>query len=679
MSSTPREIGTLIVVVLKANHLPNKRHIGKQDPYCVVTVNGEKRRTKAIKRGGQHPEWDEEIRFTLFEDDAINREPQAHGTPPRPPPKETRGPKKIKGGKTMKLACFADDAREPDLIGETDVDLGEVLTKGETDEWFTLMNKDKFSGKVYLELTFWSNAKKKVTPRPAKSKQYGGPGSFVPSGESPSGPPNGAHTSRIVSTGSAYDHSRQSSDSIPPSLRASSSLAKLDLYVPPYERNKASPVDKLANEFNEFGVSDLRRESFPPPHGGHTPRPPSSSGYSNVSSYQSHGFDLSVPEPSPYSYDRSPGSSPHHTRTSGSHYQTPYQQYDSQPAPYHPPARGPRHSIPTSSSGFMPLPSPSGFTPVSPHPPDPYGPPAAYNTSQFNSQPAYTSQTPALPTADPYLVPSASSTFIPHQSFPQSHSYQYSQYPSSTTPAPQAYTPPSIQGQLPLPPPLPQAYQGYAPTPAPPLDPASIPLPQSTSLSSSFGTGSRPLPQQPQVIYNQPPQVPAGYTLPASGSASQPINSFTPAPPANPVFPANSVYQQPPPPQPPIQYTAGQPQQPYVPNVQTPLNIPPPPPPPPQTNSLNPTRTRRQSSLPQPPILYQQTQQPAYQPPAPPPPPPSEFFHHPPPPPSLHAPGQHPAYHPGPPPNPPVPVDTQGQWNGQQQPTQTNYVQQGYA
>lgn len=33
----------------------------------------------------------------------------------------------------MKLACYADDSREPDLIGEADVDLTEVLTKGETD------------------------------------------------------------------------------------------------------------------------------------------------------------------------------------------------------------------------------------------------------------------------------------------------------------------------------------------------------------------------------------------------------------------------------------------------------------------------------------------------------------------------------------------------------------------
>jgi len=136
MSSIP-EIGTLIVVVLKANHLPNKRHIGKQDPYCVVSVNGEKRRTKAIKRGGQHPEWDEEIRFTLFEDVGdVEKTATGNGTPPPPPPKDSKGPKNIKGGKKMKLSCFADDTREPDFIGETDVDLTEVLTKGETDGGF---------------------------------------------------------------------------------------------------------------------------------------------------------------------------------------------------------------------------------------------------------------------------------------------------------------------------------------------------------------------------------------------------------------------------------------------------------------------------------------------------------------------------------------------------------------
>lgn len=166
MSHTPRLVGTLIVVVLKAvsyppwpyspqlsegadsahanallqKNLPNKRHIGKQDPYCVLKLANETRRTKAIKRGGQHPEWDEEVRFELFEDieDELART-AGGGSPPPPPPKDEANhrarskERKIKGGKTMSVSCYADDLREPELIGEGTVDLTEALTKGETD------------------------------------------------------------------------------------------------------------------------------------------------------------------------------------------------------------------------------------------------------------------------------------------------------------------------------------------------------------------------------------------------------------------------------------------------------------------------------------------------------------------------------------------------------------------
>ena len=116
-------------------NLPNKRNIGKQDPYCVVTLNEEKQRTKVDKRGGQHPEWDEELRFTLFEEieDGFGHPVDEDGPPPPLPPKNSKGPPSIAGGKFMKIACFADDARDPTQIGETSVDLTEVLTKGETD------------------------------------------------------------------------------------------------------------------------------------------------------------------------------------------------------------------------------------------------------------------------------------------------------------------------------------------------------------------------------------------------------------------------------------------------------------------------------------------------------------------------------------------------------------------
>ncbi|KAH7100450.1 C2 domain-containing protein, partial [Auriculariales sp. MPI-PUGE-AT-0066] len=146
MSRTPVEIGTLIVVILKARNLPNKKRIGKQDPYCTIRVNNETQRTKAINRGGQHPDWDEEFRFTLFGDiiTSSGHEPQSHSI----------GMFNILGGTTMHLACFADSFREPDLIGDALVDFTVALAKG---EWFQLSYKGQYVGEVYLEFTFWSN------------------------------------------------------------------------------------------------------------------------------------------------------------------------------------------------------------------------------------------------------------------------------------------------------------------------------------------------------------------------------------------------------------------------------------------------------------------------------------------------------------------------------------------
>lgn len=55
-------------------------------------------------------------------------------TPPPPPPKEAvKRKKRAKGGNNMLLSCYADEPKEPELIGETIVDLSEVLKKGETD------------------------------------------------------------------------------------------------------------------------------------------------------------------------------------------------------------------------------------------------------------------------------------------------------------------------------------------------------------------------------------------------------------------------------------------------------------------------------------------------------------------------------------------------------------------
>lgn len=75
----------------------------------------------------------------------------------------------------MKVACFADDAKEPELIGDCVVSLEDVLKKGEVDgeylahlhqrradpiaDWYDFQYKEKYSGEIYLELTFFSNVR----------------------------------------------------------------------------------------------------------------------------------------------------------------------------------------------------------------------------------------------------------------------------------------------------------------------------------------------------------------------------------------------------------------------------------------------------------------------------------------------------------------------------------------
>ncbi|KAJ7068100.1 hypothetical protein C8F01DRAFT_590671 [Mycena amicta] len=616
MTTSPgREIGTLIVVILKANHLPNKRHIGKQDPYCLVAVNGEKQRTKVIKRGGQHPEWDEEIRFTIYEDDLDVTATGPNGTPPPPPPKD--GKRKIRGGSTMKLSCFADDPREPDLIGQADVDLTEVLTKGETDEWFTLMNKDKFAGKVYLELTFWSNEsppEKTVVPvAPKNNQEYSGPGLFTASEDVPA--TANFPSSRVVSTGSMYTHSRRQSDTTPPAtIHPSHSLSQIDYYQPPYEhqysqRSRVSSFNALTNELGELSLQDhgRRRESFPPPQSNmYGPIPPSSS----FPAYPpQHGYEPSIPDSaSVYSYDR-PVTPPGQSHGG---YIPPYRPpYESGSGAYNPPpARGPRYSMPATSSGFIPLSSStsSGSIPLASHPSEPSGfapslpptPAPPMNYAPASSYIPAPTQTPA-----PGYLP-ASSSFHSQQGLPASQSYPYMQYQ-----APSQYNPPPAHLQTSAP------VHGYPLPPSPTGHQVAPSLSHSNSLSSSAGPGSRPLPQQP--VHSQslpPPPPPPQYGF--SPSASQPAipGSYSP------LHPSSSAFHE--------SYSPSHVQSYVATDLEGPYNG---------------SSPRRQNSLPTPNYV------------PPPPPPPLEYSLHnpPPPPPPL-------PYYPGPPPRPPVQQDAQLPW-----------------
>lgn len=51
------EIGTLVVIVDRAKNLPNRKTMGKQNPYCAARLGKEAKKTETDKRGGQTPRW----------------------------------------------------------------------------------------------------------------------------------------------------------------------------------------------------------------------------------------------------------------------------------------------------------------------------------------------------------------------------------------------------------------------------------------------------------------------------------------------------------------------------------------------------------------------------------------------------------------------------------------------
>ncbi|KAK9462964.1 uncharacterized protein V1516DRAFT_710762 [Lipomyces oligophaga] len=130
-SGYPQEIGTLIAVLIKARNLPNRRTLGKQDPYCTLRVGQNAQSTKVDVRGGQRPSWNHELRYKLVDSD-----------------------------ESMKLTVFDDNDSKPDLIGDTIIDLKtivETCQKKEQDQWHTIQFRTKFAGEVYIEMTFYPN------------------------------------------------------------------------------------------------------------------------------------------------------------------------------------------------------------------------------------------------------------------------------------------------------------------------------------------------------------------------------------------------------------------------------------------------------------------------------------------------------------------------------------------
>ncbi|KAF8626408.1 hypothetical protein AX17_006575 [Amanita inopinata Kibby_2008] len=130
MPSNPEVLGTLVVVVLKARNLHDKHSLYKQDVFTEVKFSGSTKRTHVDVRGGQHPLWDEELRFPVFCDPSDNN-------------------------RMMQVACYAKEPKSEDLLGKGTINITDTLRSGEFDDWVALGIDNVVRGEIYLEMTYF--------------------------------------------------------------------------------------------------------------------------------------------------------------------------------------------------------------------------------------------------------------------------------------------------------------------------------------------------------------------------------------------------------------------------------------------------------------------------------------------------------------------------------------------
>lgn len=128
--------GSLVIYVVNARNLPNRRKFEKQDPYVTLRMGTVAQRTSSIYRGGQTPEWKERIEFKLHRE----RRP------------------------IMKLDVLDETKGDPTLIGSCEIDCAAVFQLAKNydfdkrvyihDKNYELQCNGQVHGSICLEMTF---------------------------------------------------------------------------------------------------------------------------------------------------------------------------------------------------------------------------------------------------------------------------------------------------------------------------------------------------------------------------------------------------------------------------------------------------------------------------------------------------------------------------------------------
>ncbi|KAJ7593409.1 hypothetical protein C8J56DRAFT_1024055 [Mycena floridula] len=359
--SNDEELGTLCIVILKAKNL-NQRSFYKQDVYAQVTFNGVTKSTKVDVKGGQHPIWDEEVRFPVMKESSTK-------------------------SRNLQVSCWSKEHRTDDMIGQGKVDIEETLRTGEFDDWVPLEINGVSRGDLYLEMTYYSKAPAPATklaaPKIAELNRR--PSKLKPS-ERLWRPPQKAQSPPRHDQGHASNRlaaSPPSSNSSSPKGRQSP-LPPLPEQVPNFLKPAAGMKPKPAVQQTQPLTPDALPSILKPGHGTVKPnvnhiRHGSSSPTRDA---QAYGFN---PTPDPGSFTNQ---YPNHNAGIHQHSATPIPQAPLEPW--------------TADTGDLSFPMPQ-VAPVAPGPSDygsvnPYGP----DHPRYQSQGSYPQvQSNGLP--DPYL------------------------------------------------------------------------------------------------------------------------------------------------------------------------------------------------------------------------------------------------------------------------------------
>ncbi|KAK0720926.1 hypothetical protein B0H67DRAFT_512502 [Lasiosphaeris hirsuta] len=206
------QIGTLVLVVDRAKNLPNRKTIGKQDPYCAARLGKEAKKTTTDIRGGQTPKWDQELRFIVHDSPDYYQ---------------------------LKVSVFNDD-KKTELIGEAWIDLRDIIISGggQSDQWHQLSCRGKYAGEVRIEITFYDSR-----PKPEKPVVKAKPPVSMPA--SSSAEPSDAGVASQAAVGPRSMPKRRPLPSDPVTGKAPAAPAPEQVETPPRAQPNAPPASYL--------------------------------------------------------------------------------------------------------------------------------------------------------------------------------------------------------------------------------------------------------------------------------------------------------------------------------------------------------------------------------------------------------------------------------------------------